>query len=111
VNFRCIVLLQDFERVEGNRIDSLKMALKKLLSAQEAMLTAQRPLVFAATDMVDAIDREDDVRQYKQELQCATRVSEIEQLLEEQAWFVDFAAHVAWTASVTNTHPLRFHFC
>lgn len=78
-------LLQDFEKVEGHRIDSLKMALKKLLSAQEAMLTAQRPLVYAAADMVDAIDRQDDVQQYTQELHCATRGPDIEQLLEEQA--------------------------
>ena len=78
-------LLSDFERVEGQRIDSLKMALKKLLSAQESMLTAQRPLVYAATDMVDAIDRQDDVRQFKQELQCVSRGAEVEGILNEQA--------------------------
>ena len=49
-------LLADFERLELMRIDSFKLALKKLLSAEEAMLTSQRPLVYAATDMVDAID-------------------------------------------------------
>ena len=42
------------------------MALKKLLSAQEAVVVAQRPLLFAATDMVDAIAREEDVGDFMQ---------------------------------------------
>ena len=57
---------QDFEKLEGQRIDSFKMALKKLLSAQEAAVVAQRPLLFAATDMVDAIAREEDVGDFMQ---------------------------------------------
>eukprot|EP00966_Prymnesium_polylepis_P012648 290176-Prymnesium_polylepis.1 len=49
------------------------------------MLTAQRPLVYAATDMVDAIDRQDDVAQFEQELQCVGRGAEVARLLDEQA--------------------------
>ena len=34
--------------------------------AQEAIAVAQRPLLFAAADMVDAIEREEDVSAFRQ---------------------------------------------
>ena len=78
-------LLTDFERTEGQRIDSFKMALKKLLSAEESMLTSQRPLVYAATDMVDAIDRHEDLDEFKAGLHCISSAESAAELLDEQA--------------------------
>ena len=78
-------MVGDFERVEGQRIDSLKIALKKLLSAQEAMHTAQRPLIYAAADMVDAIDHNEDVADFANAtLSLAKHAPQIDALLDEQ---------------------------
>lgn len=49
------------------------------------MLTAQRPLVYAATDMVDAIDRAEDIRQSKAELQWPSRGGELSTMLQAHA--------------------------
>ena len=79
-------MVADFEKVEGQRIDSLKIALKKLLSAQEAMVDTTRPLLYAAADIVDAIDHVEDVHEFREAaLSHAKHAGEITGLVEEQA--------------------------
>ena len=78
-------LLADFEKGEGQRIDSLKMALKKLCSAHEATLAAQRPILYAAADMVDAIAHSEDLASFVQDdLRCAPTIEDLAATVDEQ---------------------------